>query len=180
MKLIIAALLFSSAIYANCYEVNNANSKIKWEAFKTAKKVGVKGQFTKFEIKTQKKQGEINELIKGARFSIDVNSVATKDSSRDLKIEKFFFKDMKISGVVNKVDSNYLYVDLTMAGKTIRVPMMYDIEDAELEAEATIDVLDFGLLKNLSALNKACLALHEGKTWNVVEIEVESKFKQCK
>lgn len=180
MKFIIAGLLFSSMTFANCYEVSNANTKIKWEAYKTAKKVGVKGEFKKFDIKATKKQGKIEELIRGARFTIDVNSVHTKDKSRDAKIEKFFFQDMKISGVVNKVDSNYLYVDMTLAGKTVKVPMKYDIEDGELEAEGTIDVLDFALGKNLSAINKACLALHEGKTWNVVQVEIESNFSKCK
>ena len=86
---------------------------------------------------------------------------------------------MKISGVVNKIDSNYLYVDMTLAGKTVKVPMKYDIEDGELEAEGIIDVLDFALSENLAALNKACYALHEGKTWSDVQIEIESKFSKC-
>lgn len=179
MKMIMAALLFSTATFANCYQVNNAETKIQWTAFKTAKKAGVGGSFTKFEIKTTKKQGAILDLIKGARFTIDSNSVSTKNEGRDAKIEKFFFQDMKINGVVTKVDSNYLYVDMTLAGKTVKVPLKYDIEGGELEAEGTIDVLDFGLSKNLSSLNKACLALHEGKTWSDVKVEIESKFSSC-
>ncbi|MEH0861104.1 MULTISPECIES: YceI family protein [Halobacteriovorax] len=179
MKFIVAGLLFSSMTFANCYEYNNSNTAVKWTAYKTAKKAGVGGAFKKFEIKTQKKQGSIKELVKGARFTIDVNSVHTKDASRDAKIERFFFKDMKISGVVNKIDSNYLYVDMTLAGKTMKVPMKYDIEDGELEAEGIIDVLDFALGENLAAINKACYALHEGKTWSDVQIEIESKFSKC-
>lgn len=179
MKFLVAGLLFSSMTFANCYQVDTANTKIEWTAYKTAKKAGVGGEFKKFEIKTTKDKGAIKDLLKGARFTIDVNSVHTKDASRDMKIERFFFKDMKVSGVVNKIDNNYLYVDMTLAGKTVKVPMKYDIEDGELEAEAVIDVLDFALGKNLAALNKACYALHEGKTWSDVKIEIESDFKKC-
>ncbi|WP_127716841.1 YceI family protein [Halobacteriovorax sp. HLS] len=184
MKLSLLLLFFTFPSLANCYQLDNKSVSIKWTSYKTAKKVGVSGTFKKVTFKTDKKQKSINSILKSAHFSIDTDSVSTKDLGRDKKIAKFFFSTMtggsKITGKTKELKKKSIVMTFNINGKSVDVPLSYSVKKNSLEAKGVIDVFDFSLNKQLAALNKACFAKHEGKTWNDVAIQINAKFNKCK
>ena len=67
-----------------------------------------------------------------------------------------------------------------MNGKTLDIPLSYEYKNRKLSAKGVIDVFDFAMSDELAALNKACFALHEGKTWSDVAIGIDAEFTSCK
>lgn len=187
-------LVPSLSIFVSCsalahhecdYSANTKNKTLSWTAYKTPKKVGVKGSFTKFEIKSTKSKS-INELIKSATFSVDSQSVETGDKARDAKIMQFFFKTMakgtKITGKVLRIDNSKAQVEIMMNGKTGTVEMAINYDEAKNNAvlSGSVDVMNFAMEKNLADLTKACMEKHEGKTWSDVNIELSTEItKNC-
>jgi len=171
----------------NCsFEYVKDGSSVNWVAFKTPKKVGVKGQLTDFNIKAKSGTTAMG-MLEGATFDVNTQSVVTGDKARDAKIMQFFFKKMLnksvITGKVLKVSDKSADVEFTMNGKTKTVTMasVMDEKANKLNLKGKIDVLDFNLKSNLETLTKACNALHEGVTWPDVEIElIASVKKSCK
>ena len=70
-------------------------NNIGFIAYKTSDKVPVKGFFKKIEIINGAEANSIKEAIEGAEFKIPVSSIETNDSSRNFKIQKFFFNIME-------------------------------------------------------------------------------------
>ncbi len=185
-NLILSLFLFSfSSIAADC--MLEGKPEVSWVAFKTMKKVGVGGKFDTLETKGPNKGKSLFSLLKDQRITIDAYSVNTNNPGRDMKIEKFFFGVLpevsgkrEITGQITKVDKKIITIDLFMNGKKQTVPMTYTLKNNVLEAKGHIDVLDFALGKGLAGINKACYALHEGKTWSHVEIAFKQNVKNCK
>ncbi len=179
MKFILSFFLFSSLTYGACFK----DASINWSAYKTPAKAAVGGTFKSVSF-TSNKGESLNEMLTGATFKLDASTVSTKDKGRDLKIAKFFFSTLEggseISGTVKKVSSKTITVAITMNGKTLDVPLSYEYKDLKLSAKGVIDVFDFAMNDELSALNKACSALHQGKTWSDVAIGINAEFKSCK
>lgn len=183
MKLLLIALSlsFSSMLSAECtYSVGSID--VSWKAFKTPAKAGVGGSFKGLNYSGDKSGKSIDAIVNSASITIDTDkkSVHTKDKSRDGKIAKFFFSTMsggeQIKANVKKFTKKRLTLAVTMNGKTVDVPMNYKIDGNNLKADGVIDVFDFGMVKQLEGINKACRALHEGKTWNDVEIFLNVAF----
>lgn len=179
-------LFFSvSSIAADC--MLKGKPEVSWVAFKTMKKVGVGGKFDTLDTEGPSKGKNLKDLLKGQKITIDTYSVNTNNPGRDMKIEKFFFGVLpeksgkrEITGQITKVDKSAITVDLFMNGKKQTVPMPYTLKNNTLEAKGHIDVLDFALGDGLAGINKACYALHEGKTWSHVEIALKQKLENCK
>ncbi|MGB0453887.1 MAG: YceI family protein [Bacteriovoracaceae bacterium] len=153
-----------------------------WIAFKTPKKDGVKGSFKDFGLKKPETAPTIDAYIGQTTFDIDIKSVTTKNLARDRKLAKHFFEFMggnKIKGEFLSLKKKVLKTKITMNNKTLEVPLKVERNKQTLKATGTIDVFDFALNNQLSAINKACYKLHEGKTWNVVDLEVFLKFQDC-
>jgi polyisoprenoid-binding protein YceI len=184
MKFLISFLLLQSVSFAACLSTSSDQVSINWVAFKTPLKIGVGGTFKKVKFNGKLRGDSIKSVVEKAKFSIDSSSVFTKNPGRDVKIAKFFFSTMengsKINGEVVKLTSKKVVVRFTMNNKSVEVPLKYTIANNELKAMGTIDILDFSLNSELAALNKACFAKHEGKTWNDVDIELLAKFMKCK
>lgn len=168
------------------YEYAQEGSMVSWTAFKTPKKVGVGAKFTDFAI-TAKRAKSVVEMLDGATFEINSQSVDSGDKGRDVKIEQFFFKKMlkgtKITGKVLKSSEGKADVQITMNGSTLVVPMIskYDQNSGKLVLSGDIDVLKFGMESNLAAITKACYEKHEGVTWPDVNIELSANVKSdCK
>lgn len=178
MKFILSMFLFSSISYGACFK----DASINWSAYKTPAKAAVGGTFKGVSIVSNKGE-DIKTILTGSKFEIDASTVSTKDKGRDMKIAKFFFSTLeggsKISGVVKKVTDKTITIAMTMNGETVDVPMSYDYKNMNLTAKGVIDVFDFAMNDELSALNKACLALHQGKTWSDVAISINANFKKC-
>ncbi len=167
------------------YVLADAKTQINFTAYKTTKKVGVKGSFKEIEITNNKQGNTIKDALNGAEFKIPVNSIETNNSSRNFKIMKFFFGAMQntltLTGKVNLVDETNGVVDFTMNGATEKLPFTYKIKDNTFYLKSTMDVNKWNGQNAISRLNEACESLHKGsdgisKTWNVVDIEITSEF----
>lgn len=167
------------------YSVKTDSVTVKWEAYKTPLKAAVGGQFQSFTLQSQTEGKNIIEIVKGAKFKIDSQKVFTRDPARDQKIAKFFFSTMtggkEITGEIKDIVKDNLQVAINMNGKTVVVPMNFTERNGNFKANGHIDVFDFAMQPQLQAINEACKALHEGKTWNDVAVEVSIQFKKkCK
>lgn len=181
--------MFSAQLFAGneqcSYSYDAASSKVGFEAFKTYKKAGVKIGFDKVEITPSTKETTVLGQVVGASFTIDTQTVNSANPVRDEKLKSMFFmngkKALTIVGKVIDSKDDFVNVEFVIGGKKMVVPLKYTITDNKFEAKGTIDMLDFGLSSNLKKINKACLDLHEGKTWSDVNIFIESTFvKNCK
>ena len=61
-------------------------------------------------------------------------------------------------------------VEVMMNGKGLNVPMAYSYEKGLFTAKGVIDLGDFKALDALTSINRACYDLHDGKTWQDVNI----------
>jgi polyisoprenoid-binding protein YceI len=170
----------TSNVVKNCtYTFDAAKTQIKWVAFKTPNKVGVGGAFAKADFQVNNTANmQLVPILSGAKFSVDTKSVSTGNEGRDAKIvEHFFGKGIPLTGEVKAITESAIDVALTMNGATSDVKLNYTFVDGKLEAKGVIDVITaFKMNTFLEAINKACYALHEGKTWSDVEIMLVSEF----
>jgi hypothetical protein len=194
MKYFIIASMFglsNLSSYAKTCSFTHDSSKdvVKWTAYKTKAKAPVSGTFKKkkIELKGKKNAKALNTFLKFATVSIDAQSVETGDKVRDNKIALFFFKSMlpksEIIAEIVKVHPKKKKIDLKieMNKVTKTIVMDYKFEKDLFTMNGVIDVLDFGLSKQLANLGRACSVKHEGKTWSEVAIQFDSTItKVCK
>lgn len=151
---------------------------IKWTAFKTASKVGVKGSFKNINFKLANKEAkELKDILVGSTIKLKNEDVFSKNKARDLKLTKFFFNKLRgeIRAIIEKVEiknekEGIVFVKITMNNKTQTVPMKYSYKDNKFKAKGYLDIFDFSGNNALESINKACYNLHEGKTWSDVKI----------
>jgi hypothetical protein len=167
------------------FMVANANNDIKFTAYKTTDKVGVAGWFKKVNVTSGGEGNSVKEAINNTEFSIPVSSLFTKDTSRDYKIQKFFFGVMEktelLSGKLMIKDATVGVAEIKMNGYTREVPFTYTIENKIFNMTATIDVNNWNASDALASLNKVCELLHTGadgvsKTWSEVSLNITSTF----
>lgn len=183
---ILGTLLLSTSLFAeNCtYSIKASDLNLSWKAFKTPLKIGVGGKFNQLGVKDQS-ASSLRDLVEGIKFDIDTNSTDTGNPDRDKKIVKFFFQNMdessNITGETLILKKKVLTVRIKMNKFERDIPLNFTKTDNSFEAKGVIDVFDFGLNKSLAGINKACEALHEGKTWSDVEVVLSAKYsKSCK
>ena len=158
------------------YEANNVH--VEFKAFKTPLKKGVKGTFDNIILHSHKAKN-FNEALLETSVTIDTSSINSKNTQRDEKLVASFFDVQgvkKIEAKIIKVEKKILVVAITMNDKTLNIPFKYEKEFREVEAEGVIDLADFDMLPSLQSINKACYDLHQGKTWQDVELEFELTF----
>lgn len=139
---------------------------LTWTAFKTEKKVGVKGTFNDITLTDN-------------TFSINTESVDTGEPNiRDPKLVKFFFQtlaDSKITGSYGTPKGDKIPMTIKMNGVEKSFDFNYEVNDTATVVTGTIDIVsDFGGSKALESINEACFELHEGKTWSDVDIQIVS------
>tara|TARA_R110002049_G_scaffold4842_12_gene34245 strand:- start:467 stop:1081 length:615 start_codon:yes stop_codon:yes gene_type:complete len=169
----------------SAFSLKNAENEINFTAYKFTEKTPVGGQFRQVEITSGGSGESIKEAINNAEFSIPVSSIFTKDSSRDYKIQKFFFGVMSetklLSGKLNIENDSIGSAMIKMNGVSEKIPFKYTIVDNTFAMSATMDVSNWKALEALASLNKVCEALHTGsdgvsKTWSEVALNITSKF----
>ncbi len=166
---------FSLFVWAQTF-IQTDKASVTWTAFKILAKVGVSGDFTDIKYTSGKKDGNtISSIMVGSKILIDSTKIDTKNVARDATISEMFFKKLTspvISGYIISLDEakSTMKIRLSMGGVTKDIPMVYTFKDNIFKATGTIDILDFGGLKALRSINKSCYDLHEGKTWNDVNI----------
>lgn len=185
--IIFAAGLFLSAaqtMAASCYSYDKKGISIKWTAFKTPRRIGVTGSLPNYSISGKMKGASVAELLKGQKIDIRVNQVASGNAGRDVKIVKFFFSGLVggdiMTAKVKDVTKKIITMELILNGKKNVIPLMYKMNGMKLTATGHMDLFDFGMIDQLHALNKACYAMHEGKTWSQVVLSLETTLTSCK
>lgn len=187
-KIFILSLSFVLSFTASakdCLKVDKDQINLSWTAYKTPLKAGVNGALKDIQFSSKLQGSSIEEIVGKAKFKVLTHnkSVFTKNPARDAKISKFFFSTMKNEGTleasVKSFNKKKLVLSLTMNGVTKDVPLSPEVKGMNFKAKGHIDVLDFLLSDSLKAINKACFALHEGKTWSDVAISIEAKFSKC-
>lgn len=179
IKFIIALLFIINITRAQCLSSNPKNYHLKWTAFKTAKKIGVEGEFNSITFKNFKPKTEFNYLLKDISFEISTNSMSTNNESRDNNLKSHFFDFGTISAVIKKVEKDYILLSVLMNKKQKIVALKYRVEKSKISATGFIDILDFNLSNQLANLNKQCFSLHEGKTWSDVELSLNVELEAC-
>jgi len=174
----------SSALKHGCTLQQEGPLKVTWGAYKTAAKAKVSGTFDKVAFTPTAASGaNFHEIFVGSSVVIDTASVNTNHAERDATLVKYFFTQMSGNTITAKIVSmtsnkhekgkaktGTFMTEVTMNGMHQTVPMTFHYEKGVLQAEGVIDLFDFSANKALSAINKACYDLHEGKTWNDVVI----------
>lgn len=176
MKKIILTLLF---VAASAYALEVQSTTITFTAFKTYAKKGVSGVFDKISVTTAKADTVI-QLLENATANIDTSSVNSGNKGRDAKLVTNFFHVQnvkKIKATITSVKKDMLLLQLTMNGKSVNIPMSYNVEENTILAKGVIDLADFAMIKSLKSINKACYALHQGKTWQDVNISFTMQYK---
>ncbi|PQJ78582.1 YceI family protein [Polaribacter porphyrae] len=167
------------------FMVSQAKNDIKFTAYKTTEKVGVAGWFKKVNVVSGGEGNSVKEAINNTEFSIPVSSLFTKDTSRDYKIQNFFFGKMEntelLSGKLMIKDDTNGIAEIKMNGYTREVPFTYTIAEKTFSMSSKIDVNDWNASAALAALNKVCEVLHTGadgvsKTWSEVALNITSTF----
>lgn len=152
---------------------------MEWTAFKTPKKVGVKGTFTDIKLNDVKADAAtLEESLKGANFVITTSSVSTNDAGRDEKLKVEFFAKMagNINGSFGEFKDGKVLVNLTMNGISKEKEFTYTVEGDALKLKGGIDIIaDFTGQTAFDSLHAACKDLHEGKTFTEVELSAEIK-----
>lgn len=162
----------------------SAKVGLTFEAFKTPAKKGVKGQFENMTVTAPNVSASTaQEKLTDASFSIATNSVKTGDDSRDNTLRNEFFAKLAgetISGKVVEVSEGSAKIALTLNGKEVTKDFEYFGSDANPNSvllKGKIDMLaDFAAETAFNSIAKACEALHEGKTWTDVNLEVQIDF----
>ncbi len=210
MKKIIVSLMTFTLILASCsgeqqsattvennkvencyYEYSPADSKLDWTAFKFLRKAPVGGTFTTLSVTGGDKAGDKIGLIENLSFSIPVETVETKNSDRNKKIDSLFFgsftiPEMITGEVINLGDNGKAIIAISMNGITNEVEGDYTFEDATFTYKTNIDVMNWNAEEGLTALNVACEDLHtdiengdtESKLWSDVDIMFSTTLKK--
>lgn len=169
------------------YSLKEAESNINFTAYKTTDKVPVKGLFKKIEITKAGEGNTVKEAVNGAEFKIPVSSIETNNSSRNFKIQKFFFDVMAntlgLTGKINITDATNGSVLFTMNEITKELPFTYTIVENTFVLNTVMDVTNWNGQAAIASLNTACKDLHKGadgvsKTWNDVAIRGVFTFKE--
>ncbi|WP_297441233.1 YceI family protein [Sulfurimonas sp.] len=174
-KILLASLVLAASLSA--YEIQN--SSVKFTAFKTYAKKGVSGVFDVVKVTTNKNDTIVG-LLSNATATINTSSVNSGNKGRDIKLVSKFFDVQnvkKIEAKIIKVDKKTLVAKITMNEKSLDIPMSYTAKNGKITAKGTIDLADFAMLSSLKSINKACYALHQGKTWQDVDIAFTLDYK---
>ena len=182
-KFMIAAVAAATLVSADCSYTKSGDVSVNWTAFKTPMKKGVNGTFKSVVYKGTAKAKTLTELFKGAQVMIQTNNVDSGNAGRDAKLVQFFFNQMDgqmLEARILDMDETMkiVLVEVMMNGKGLNVPMAYRYEKGLFSAEGVIDLGDFKALDALTSINRACYDLHDGKTWQDVNIGFVLKVEE--
>lgn len=167
------------------YSFVEKTTKVEFTAYKTTKKVPVKGVFTTIKINNPKNASSAIEAINGLNFSIPINSIETENEDRDVKIANSFFGSMKetthLTGSTT-INNDEKYILLKMNGISSKIPVEYSINNQIVTIEGTLNLDNWKTKLAIDALNLVCKDLHKGedgisKTWSEVAIKIVTALK---
>ncbi|QAR30709.1 YceI family protein [Ornithobacterium rhinotracheale] len=166
----------SDSVSEGEYTYHPETTKLTWTAYKTPEKVGVEGTFTEYELMGYKTAAIKEDVLSGAKFKINSQSVETGDQSRDNLLRTLFFGAMtspEIQGSFGQFSDGVVPVTLKLNDHEIIRDFKYTFYDNKIVITGTIDVLaDFDIQKGFELLHNECKLLHQDKTWTDVSIEI--------
>lgn len=187
-RFLLSLFLLIGWLNAECYMQKKGDVTVGFTAFKTAAKLGVGGTFDKVSTEGMQQGKTVDLLLKGAKAHVVMSSVNTKNKGRDATLVENFFNKMRgdlIEATVLSVDekSSTIVVGIAMNAMSYEVPLKLSSkrvnkEVTKFHAAGTIDLFDFKANEALHAINKACYALHKGKTWNDVDVYLDFTTKK--
>lgn len=174
----------SMANAAGCVLVRHGDVDVTWQAYKTAEKIGVSGNFTSVTYQGISDESEnFRGLLVGSKVIIQTKSANTGEASRDSKITQYFFGLISPDNIQGQIidikaqktkkgepKQGVVTIELAMNSMTKTVPMEYSYSNGRFSAQGKIDLADFNALEALSSINDKCRYLHKGKTWQDVDI----------
>ena len=181
IKTTIILFVFSVSSFA-CWQLDG-EPQVSWVAFETPAKAGVKGSYSSVTRKGPSQGKDLSALLTGQSATLLAKDINTKNPARDTNIRESFFEELSkpdLMARIAKVTKKAIDLEVIMNGKKNTIPMTYEMKANKLMAKGHLDILDFQASKALKAINKRCFALHEGKTWSHVEIELVQTLKKCK
>ncbi|WCO02894.1 hypothetical protein [Psychroserpens ponticola] len=163
------------------YSMTSQGKSVGWTAYKFTEKVGVKGVFDDFEIKTASDSVSIETLLKTSRISIKTQSVNSKLEIRDVKLRDVFFNTFNteiIKGEILNADSGKGILALSMNDITEEIAYNYNLKEDTLFVNTNLHLIKWKAEKALDTLNKVCYDLHKGadgvsKLWPDVSIVIK-------
>ncbi|GAB4376476.1 MAG: YceI family protein [Salibacteraceae bacterium] len=176
------------------YSYDPQSTEVLWVAYKFTNKTGVNGTFKTVNVSGVSSADSPAAMLQGAKFEIMTESIDSGDPTRDPKIKEFFFGNLegsdKITGAITAVEGGEkegsIKAKLMLNGVEKEVGGSYTYDDAKLEARFELNMEDFGAMKGIAELNKACEDLHKGpdgssKLWPDVTVFVSTTpVKNCK
>jgi polyisoprenoid-binding protein YceI len=169
----------------------NAETLVRWTAFKTSDKVAVAGQFNQVNVDVGDKSTKITDVLETIKFNIPTSSTNTTDPERDSKIISSFFGAMNATDIIfghvksvagdNKSGTCTFYLTINNIEK--ETTLNYTVNDASIKLTGEIDLTDWEGENAIASLNEVCKLLHTGadgvsKTWPNVELTIETTLKK--
>lgn len=164
---------------------------IKWEAYKHTAKVPVSGYFEDITVTSTSSHPEFTGAMENINLSINTHSINTQDTSRDRKIEQFFFDVLTatetIDGSLKDVEGNMSAGNGTLSMKFNSIegslPFDYKVNGEDVTIIATMDLKKWEALEAVASLNEVCKEKHTGddgitKVWDDVKIVISGKIKK--
>ena len=177
----------SSASSTNAckYGVKAEGVKVNWTAFKTTKRVGVKGTFDSVELNTANGTPSLSTLMMATSFKINTKTVNSNNPGRDEKLVNFFFGRMtgnlaitgNIKSVAGDNEKGKGIVNVNMNGVSWDAPFDYAVVSDTLTITTNINTNNWNAQDAITSINKACEDKHKGedgvsKTWPDVDVNV--------
>lgn len=186
-KIFVSVMVLCSIFaFVNAKSLDVSKAKTTWSAYKFYDKTPVSGTFKDIKY-TWGKGKEWQDILKGARASINTLSVDLSDEVKNENVRDGFFKEFKnqhIVVVVDKIlpdsnDKNKGRLEVSIELNGVKKPswMPYTISDKMFVASGVIDFYDFGLNSAIEKLRKTCEYMHEGKTWAEAAFKLEIPLK---
>jgi hypothetical protein len=163
-----------------------AQTSIKWTAYKTTDKLGVKGTFKNTIIENDASATKLEDIINSTKFKIPISTLYTGNDPRDYLIKTYFFGSMMdtdtISGSFSSAKDGKGKVAIKMNNVEFKNDFTYTFQNDSLKINATLELDNWNGYTALSSLHEQCFDKHTGpdgvsKTWSDVDVEIISVFK---
>jgi len=166
---------------------SDTNTTLRWTAYKTTDKLGVKGTFKQIIVENTNKSKSIESIINSTKFKIPTASVYSGNIPRDLLIKNYFFGAMvntdTIYGSFSSAKNGKGLVAIKMNNVEFKNDFTYTFKNDSLKINSTLLLDNWNGYTALSSLHKQCFDKHTGpdgisKTWPDVDLEIVSIFNE--
>src|SRR5690606_28425170 len=174
-------------------------TKVNWTGYKHANRTAVPGIFETVNFEGGMNASSIHELLLGIEGTVETSSVYSNDTTRDRKLQQFFFDQMENAGKISArmVDMSPVYdaegnaegigkIEINMNGVSFTVPANFVIKGTTVTVDADFSVDEFQVDKPYQTISEACSEKHtlesEGKavTWAEFHVNISTRVvKTC-